>query len=85
MLRCCCVLADSDNIHEDLAELTCEISIKQRLIEDLERTHKNMHAMKSHYEEKVTQLHTRIKETEVERDTILANMGEWLGVGVGCQ
>ncbi|XP_070199772.1 kinesin-like protein KIF21A isoform X3 [Littorina saxatilis] len=66
----------SDNIHEDLAELTCEISIKQRLIEDLERTQKNMVSMKGHYEDKVMQLMTRIKETEIERDTVLANLNK---------
>lgn len=67
---------DSDNIHEDLAELTCEISIKQRLIEELEASQKKLHAMKMQYEEKVLQLQIRIKETEVERDTVLSNIGE---------
>ncbi|XP_025085629.1 kinesin-like protein KIF21A isoform X2 [Pomacea canaliculata] len=67
---------DSDNIHEDLAELTCEISIKQRLIEELEASQKKLHAMKMQYEEKVLQLQIRIKETEVERDTVLSNIGQ---------
>ncbi|KAK7486684.1 hypothetical protein BaRGS_00022085 [Batillaria attramentaria] len=67
---------NSDNIHEDLAELTCEISIKQRLIEELESSQKKLHAVKMQYEDKVMQLQARIKETEVERDTVLANMGQ---------
>ena len=84
---CCCTYlynsayilpTDSDNLHEDLAELACEINIKQKLIEDLERTTKNMQSMKAHYEDKVMQLQIKIKETEVERDTVLANMGEAL-------
>ncbi len=66
---------DSDNIHEDLAELTCEISIKQRLIEELEHSQKKVHAIKQQYEEKVIQLQSRIKETELERDKVLANVG----------
>ena len=67
---------DSDTIHKDLAELTCDISIKHRLIEDLERSQKNMHSMRQHYEEKLQQLQARIMETEVERDTILGSMGK---------
>ncbi|KAL4225702.1 Kinesin-like protein kif21b [Mactra antiquata] len=67
---------DSDNIHEDLAELTCEISIKQRLIEELEQSQKRIHAMKVQYEEKVEQLVFKIRETEMERDKVLANIGK---------
>jgi kinesin family protein 4/21/27 len=36
------IFIDSDNIHEDLAELTCEISIKQKLVEELEQTQKRL-------------------------------------------
>ncbi|XP_041367345.1 kinesin-like protein KIF21A isoform X2 [Gigantopelta aegis] len=66
---------DSDNIHEDLAELTCEISIKQRLIEELESSQKKLHVVKMQYEEKVIQLQHKIKETESERDKVLSNLG----------
>ncbi|XP_071100198.1 kinesin-like protein KIF21A isoform X1 [Haliotis cracherodii] len=68
--------SDSDHIHEDLAELTCEITIKQRLIEELEHSQKKVHAIKQQYEEKVIQLQQRIKETEIERDKVLANVGQ---------
>ncbi|KAK3103464.1 hypothetical protein FSP39_019440 [Pinctada imbricata] len=67
--------ADSDNVHEDLAELTCEISIKQRLVEELEQSQRKLHAVKLQYEEKVIQLQERIKATEVERDKVLSNLG----------
>ncbi|XP_053384729.1 kinesin-like protein KIF21A [Mercenaria mercenaria] len=67
---------DSDNIHEDLAELTCEISIKQRLIEELEQSQKRLYAMKVQYEEKVELLVTKIRETESERDKVLSGIGK---------
>ncbi|GFO28017.1 kinesin-like protein, partial [Plakobranchus ocellatus] len=65
---------ESDNVHEDLANLTCEISIKQRLIEELEQTQRRMNSLRTHYEEKVCQLQTRIRETEMERDKVLCNI-----------
>ncbi|KAJ8299260.1 LOW QUALITY PROTEIN: hypothetical protein KUTeg_023320 [Tegillarca granosa] len=68
------LLSDSDNIHEDLAELTCEISIKQKLIDELEQSTQKLNAMKQHYEEKVSQLQNRIKATEQERDAVLSNI-----------
>ena len=67
---------DSDNIHEDLAELTCEISIKQRLIEELETTQRRLHSMKVQYDEKITLLTTKIRETEMERDKVLSSLGK---------
>lgn len=66
---------DSDNIHEDLAELTCEISIKQKLIDELEMSQKKLHSLRIQYEEKLAQLQAKIRETEIERDTVLANLG----------
>lgn len=58
---------------EDLAELTSEISVKQRLIEALENTNKRLNLMKQQYEEKLLQLQARINATEKERDTVLAS------------
>ena len=69
-------VSDPDNIHEDLAKLTCEISIKQKLIEELEHSQKQLHNMKQHYENKLMSLQSRIQETELERDRVLANMGK---------
>ncbi|XP_033752662.1 kinesin-like protein KIF21A isoform X2 [Pecten maximus] len=68
--------ADSDNIHEDLAELTCEISIKQKLVEELEQSQRRLHSMKTQYEEKVILLQHKIKATEQERDKVLANINQ---------
>ncbi|CAL1546229.1 unnamed protein product [Lymnaea stagnalis] len=65
---------ESDNVHEDLAKLTCDITIKQKLIDELEQTQKQMNSLKAHYEGKVQQLSLKIKETEMERDKILSNI-----------
>ncbi|XP_064634867.1 kinesin-like protein KIF21A isoform X2 [Lineus longissimus] len=67
---------DSDNIHEDLAELTCEISIKQKLIEELEVSQKRLQTLRHQYEEKLNLLQAKIKDTEVERDTVLTSLGK---------
>ncbi|XP_021347987.1 kinesin-like protein KIF21A [Mizuhopecten yessoensis] len=68
--------ADSDNIHEDLAELTCEISIKQKLVEELEQSQRRLHSMKVQYEDKVLLLQNKIKATEQERDKVLSNINQ---------
>jgi kinesin family protein 4/21/27 len=60
----------------ELAELTSEISIKQKLIEELERSQKRMQLMRQHYEEKLQLLQERIRATQEERDTVLASFSE---------
>ncbi|CAN8004695.1 unnamed protein product [Ixodes hexagonus] len=60
---------------KDLANLTTEISCKQKLIEQLEQSQRRLHTMRMHYEEKLVQLQQRIRETEIERDRILSTMG----------
>ena len=70
------LILDADNLHEDLADLTCEISIKQKLIEELELSQKRLHTMKVSYEEKLMSLQGRIKQTEVERDRVLHSLGK---------
>lgn len=57
----------------EIAELTNEISIKQKLIDELERSQQRMFAMKQHYEDKLKQLQDRIKATQEERDKVLAS------------
>ncbi|XP_038053366.1 kinesin-like protein KIF21A [Patiria miniata] len=59
----------------DLADLACEINIKQRLIEELETSQRRLHTLKAQYEEKMMTLQDKIRGTEMERDKILANMG----------
>ena len=68
----------TENLREDLADLTCEISIKEKLVEELENSQKRLHAMRAQYEEKLTNLQAKIKETELERDKVLHNMGVYL-------
>lgn len=59
----------------ELADLTSEIDIKQRLIEELELSQRRLNSMKQHYEEKLAQLQTRIRATQEERDKVLASIG----------
>jgi len=57
----------------EIAELSNEIDIKQKLIEELERSQQRMVSMKQHYEDKLMQLQDRIKATQDERDKVLAS------------
>ncbi len=71
------MLSDVDNLHEDLADLTCDITIKERLIEELEKSQKRLHSLKNQYEDKLISLQSKIKETEIERDKVLSNFGRY--------
>ncbi|OQR76940.1 kinesin protein KIF21B [Tropilaelaps mercedesae] len=68
---------EEDQLREysaEMAGITQEISIKERLIEELEKSQRRMCSMRSHYEEKLLQLQIKIKETEMERDKVLNAM-----------
>jgi hypothetical protein len=67
--------SDTEALHENLADLTCSISIKQKLIEELEMSQKRLHSMKVQYEEKMVALQEKINVTETERDKALTKMG----------
>ena len=67
---------ETELLREDLADLSTEISIKQKLIEELENSQKRLNNMKLHYEEKLSLLERKIKETETERDTVLDTIHE---------
>ncbi|XP_030849424.1 kinesin-like protein KIF21B isoform X3 [Strongylocentrotus purpuratus] len=69
---------ENAQLQENLAELACEITIKQRLIEELEHSQKRLHTMKMQYEEKLGSLLDKIKETESERDKVLDNLGKFM-------
>merc|ERR1711981_807079 len=56
-------------------ELTSEISLKQKLIEELEMSQKRMASMKTQYENKLLELSNRIQHTQEERDKVLKNLG----------
>ncbi|CAH2221540.1 kinesin KIF21B isoform X3 [Pelobates cultripes] len=58
----------------DLADLTCEIEIKQRLIEELEQSQRRLQTLKLQYEEKLQQLQGRIRDTQLERDRVLREL-----------
>ncbi|XP_053313782.1 kinesin-like protein KIF21B isoform X2 [Spea bombifrons] len=58
----------------DLADLTCEIEIKQRLIEELEQSQRRLQTLKLQYEEKLQQLQSRIRDTQMERDRVLREL-----------
>ncbi|XP_035224400.1 kinesin-like protein KIF21A isoform X1 [Stegodyphus dumicola] len=65
-----------EKLSANLAELTCDISLKEKLIRQLEANQKHLQNMKHHYEGKISQLLTKIAETEKERDKILANLAK---------
>ncbi|XP_076008375.1 kinesin-like protein KIF21A isoform X1 [Genypterus blacodes] len=68
-------LEEKDNVQADLANITCEIAIKQKLIDELENSQRRLHTLKQQYEQKLTMLHNKIRDTQHERDKVLHNMG----------
>ncbi|XP_012931393.1 kinesin-like protein KIF21A isoform X7 [Heterocephalus glaber] len=70
--------SDSDekaNYQADLANITCEIAIKQKLIDELENSQKRLQTLKRQYEEKLMMLQHKIRDTQLERDQVLQNLG----------
>ena len=65
----------NNELSEELMELTSEISLKQKLIEELEMSQKRMASMKTQYENKLLELSNRIQHTQEERDKVLKNLG----------
>ncbi|XP_076067796.1 kinesin-like protein 31E [Oratosquilla oratoria] len=70
---------ERENYNEELADLTSEISIKQKLIEGLEQSQRRLEIMRHQYEEKLNVLMNRIKATQEERDKVLANIKQSTG------
>uniref|UniRef100_A0A3Q3AIB3 Kinesin family member 21A n=1 Tax=Kryptolebias marmoratus TaxID=37003 RepID=A0A3Q3AIB3_KRYMA len=68
-------LDEKENVQADLANITCEIAIKQKLIDELENSQRRLHTLKQQYEQKLTMLHNKIRDTQLERDRVLHNMG----------
>jgi len=64
----------ANQLDEELVELTSEISLKQKLIEELENSQKRMEIMKNQYENKLCELQKRILSTQDERDKVLKNL-----------
>lgn len=72
----CICLSGKEKLNTMLADVVGEISIKQKLIDELESSQKRLRAMRAHYEEKLITLANKIRETELERDKVLANLGQ---------
>ncbi|XP_066543248.1 kinesin-like protein KIF21A isoform X2 [Amia ocellicauda] len=68
-------LDEKANFQADLANITCEIAIKQKLIDELENSQRRLHTLKQNYEQKLMMLQTKIRDTQIERDRVLQNMG----------
>ncbi|XP_041944187.1 kinesin-like protein KIF21B isoform X2 [Alosa sapidissima] len=69
--------SDSDekvSFQADLADLTCEIEIKQKLIDELENSQRRLLMLKLQYEEKLILLQNKIRDTQLERDRVLQNL-----------
>lgn len=64
------------NFQADLADLTSEIEIKQKLIDELENSQKRLLQLKLQYEEKLILLQNKIRDTQLERDRVLHNLSE---------
>uniref|UniRef100_A0A667YXH9 Kinesin family member 21A n=1 Tax=Myripristis murdjan TaxID=586833 RepID=A0A667YXH9_9TELE len=66
---------EKENYQADLANITCEIAIKQKLIDELENSQRRLHTLKQQYEQKLMMLQCKIRDTQLERDRVLQNMG----------
>uniref|UniRef100_A0A663LWC7 Kinesin-like protein KIF21B n=1 Tax=Athene cunicularia TaxID=194338 RepID=A0A663LWC7_ATHCN len=62
------------NFQADLADLTCEVEIKQKLIDELENSQRRLQTLKHQYEEKLILLQNKIRDTQLERDRVLQNL-----------
>uniref|UniRef100_A0A8C1TD87 Kinesin family member 21A n=1 Tax=Cyprinus carpio TaxID=7962 RepID=A0A8C1TD87_CYPCA len=67
---------EKEDFQADLANITCEIAIKQRLIDELENSQRRLHTLKQQYEQKLMMLQSKIRDTQLERDRVLQNMVE---------
>ncbi|XP_067420522.1 kinesin-like protein KIF21A isoform X4 [Emydura macquarii macquarii] len=68
-------LDEKANFQADLANITCEIAIKQKLIDELENSQRRLQTLKKQYEEKLMMLQHKIRDTQLERDQVLQNLG----------
>ncbi|XP_064417553.1 kinesin-like protein KIF21A isoform X2 [Latimeria chalumnae] len=68
-------LDEKANYQADLANITCEIAIKQKLIDELENSQRRLQTLKQQYEEKLMMLQHKIRDTQLERDRVLQNLG----------
>lgn len=65
---------DIEQAEEELNQLDNDISTKEMLIAELEKTQRKMQSLKLHYESKLIQLQNQIAEIEKERDLVLTKL-----------
>lgn len=68
-------MKDEEALQDNINDLDTDITIKQKLIDELEHSQQRLTALKHQYEQKLGLLHNKIKETEDERDKVLKNIG----------
>lgn len=66
--------SDEKICQEDLNDISEDIELKSKLIEQLEMTKNRMEKMRQIYEEKLNVLNSKIISTQRERDQVLANL-----------
>lgn len=64
----------------ELQDISSDIEIKSKLIEQLELSQQRMQVMRQHYEEKLNVLSAQIASTQKERDQVLASMSSKLHI-----
>ncbi|XP_014212531.1 kinesin-like protein KIF21A isoform X2 [Copidosoma floridanum] len=65
---------EEEAMNRELENLTSNIDVKQRLIQELELSQRRLQTMKQHYEDKLAQLQLRIRDTQEERDKVLSSL-----------
>lgn len=71
--------SDENNMEktsEELNQLNDEISTKELLIAELEKSQRKMQSLKQHYESKLIQLQAQIADIEKERDQVLMKLAQ---------
>ncbi|XP_055302871.1 kinesin-like protein KIF21B isoform X4 [Sitodiplosis mosellana] len=71
--------SDEKVCQEDLIDISEDIELKSKLIEQLEMTKNRMEKMRQIYEKKLNVLNSKIINTQRERDQVLANMSASMG------
>ena len=62
--------SDEEELRSNINDLDTDITIKQKLIDELEHSQQRLTALKHQYEQKLNLMHNKIKETEDERDKV---------------
>lgn len=61
---------EESELNDHINDLNTDITIKQKLIDELEHSQQRLTALKHQYEQKLNLMHNKIKETEDERDKV---------------